>query len=147
MATSEEDLAELKKEIESIKSNLAALYVPKHFDNMMKKIGTIDRHVRQSHESMSFCFYVSLFTCLFFILLVVVMAFVMWKMNYFKFMLRQNKFGRFTRPRKCYACYRPWKKSKFQEETSKENFSSPELMQDCCAPCPAFERENDSEEE
>jgi len=132
----------LKKEVENIKSLLSNLYVPKHFDSLMKKIGNIERNVYRAHESMNTCYYVTFFIVLLFAVLVFACIYIIWRMNYFKFLLRHNKFARFTRPSSCYTCYRPWRKHQTHSSTLKNSFSSPELVVDYKSPMPLIMQEN-----
>lgn len=133
------DLADAQKDIENIKANLSSFYIPKHFDHMMKKIGNMDRNMMRAQSDMNFCYYVSMFTFLLFLILVFVAVYIMWKMNYFRFLLRQNRFSRYTRPKSCYSCHRSWKRS--EKSVSKPSFSSPELMEDTVVPMPVVARD------
>ncbi len=124
---------DLAKDVETLKQQLAQLYVPKSFDNMMRKIGSIDKNVQVAQQNMSFCYYVSLFTFIIFLALLFIALYVLWRMNYFKFLLRNNRFSRFTRPRACFACHRSFHKS---TTLAKPYLSSPELMDHVSAPLP-----------
>jgi len=119
--------ADLQKQVDELKSALDALYMPKHLEMIQKKVGTIEHNTRSARDSMTVCYSVTFCTVFMFMILCVGMMYMMYKMNYFKFMLRQNVFGRHVKPRTCYACYRPWRNKRFQrQELAKECFSAPE---------------------
>lgn len=132
------DLLNAQKEIESLKSNFAALYIPKHFDNMMTKIGNMDKNMSRAQNDMGFCYFVCIFTLMLFLIAVFIGLYIMWKMNYFRLLFRQNRFSRYTRPKSCYSCHRSWKRS--GQTASKPNFSSPELMEDTRVHMPVMAR-------
>jgi hypothetical protein len=139
------DLPKLTKDVEDLKSTVAHLYIPKHLETMMRKVGSIEQNVLKAHESMVTCYYVTFFIVILFVICTFAAVFILWRMNYFKFLLRHNKFGRYTRPRSCYSCWRPWKKNYTTQAESqmKASFSSPELMTECKTPRPPIMRENE----
>jgi len=139
------DVYELQRDMQQVKSLLSNLYVPKHLDLMMKKIGNIEQSTIKAQESMSTCYMITFVMVFLFTILLLGVAYIMWRMNYFKFLARQNIFRRYSRPRSCYSCYRPWKAkgARVTETVSKGSFSSPELMQDCAAPSPTIVRESE----
>ena len=140
--------SDLIKDVADMKAQLNSLYIPKHFDNMMKKIGNIEAGVQISQSRMEFCYFVSMFTCLLFAILVFVALYCMWKMNYFQFLVRSNRFGRFQQPRRCFSCYRSWRTNDpHLESVQKGYMSSPELMVDTGAPLPNCVKENSFENE
>ncbi len=130
-------LVELEKDVDNLKSLMANLYIPKHFDSLMRKVGSIESHMVRAQNSMTTCYNVTFFVVFLFTLLLLGVVYIIWRMGYFKFFTRHNVFRRYARPKSCYACYRPWKKSGARKEAViKGSFSSPELMQDQVAPSP-----------
>lgn len=120
------DLEKIQKDVDEIKEALENLYVPKHLDSMGKKIGLIERNSAYTRESMHICYAVSFLTLFVFVVLICGIIYILWKLNYLKFLLRQNVYGRFKKPRACYACYRPWRGKKFRDvEHHKGHFSDP----------------------
>lgn len=118
-----------------------------HYDQLTQKVTMINEHTAAALESMNFCFYVCILTSVLFLFTVLVGVYVLRNFNYFKFMLRQNRFGRFTRPRSCYACYRPWRKLRVEPSGIKPSLSSPEAIS-ARAPMPhrefsSFEEDSD----
>lgn len=140
-ATSLDDLA---REVANIKSYLSSLYVPKHMDSMLKKVGHIEMGVQRVQESMATCYNITFFLVFLFLLILLGLVYMLWRRNYFKFLSRHNLFQRYRRPKSCYACYRPWRKAQ-QRHTSvaKGSFSSPELMRETAAPTLNMIRESE----
>lgn len=136
---------ELAREVANLKSYLSSLYVPKHIDNMVKKVGHIELGVQRVQESMATCYNITFFLVFLFLLILLGVVYVLWRMNYFKFLSRQNLFRRYRRPSSCYACYRPWRKSTQRHHTAvaKGSFSSPELMRETAAPTLNIIRESE----
>lgn len=132
--------AELSREVENLKAYLSNLYVPKHMDSMLKKVGHIEWGVQRAQESMSTCYHITLFLVFLFVLILLGLVYVMWRFNYFKFLCRQNRFGRYQKPRTCYACYRPWRgRASRQAEPKKGHFSAPELRHESREEVPSLE--------
>jgi hypothetical protein len=131
-STPEKDISlqAISRDIDNIKSALSSLYVPKHFDSLMKKVGSIEENTQKAQASMNTCYNATFFIFMMFVLLCLGTVYVIWRMNYFKFLFRQNLYGRYARPKTCYACYRPWRKRARRGPMIKENFSSPELAMD-----------------
>lgn len=132
------NIQELSKDMENMKSALSNFYVPKHFDSLMKKVGNMEQNIMKAHESMTTCYYITFFIVVLFLIVALAAVYIIWRMNYFKLLLRHNKFGRYTRPKSCYACFKPWRKNYTTnaETCVKSSFSSPELMKDYKAPRP-----------
>jgi len=139
------DLPRLNKDVEDLKSTVAHLYIPKHLEAMMKKVGNIEQNVAKAHDSMMTCYYITFFIVILFVIFTFGVVYVLWRMNYFKFLLRHNKFGHYARPKSCISCFRPWKKNYTTQADSlmKKSFSSPELMTECKTPRPPIMRENE----
>lgn len=129
------NLEDLNRKVTNLESYLSNLYVPKHMDSMLKKVGNIEMGVQRAQESMATCYNITFFLVFVFLLLLLGVVYLLWRLNYFKFLTRQNLFRRYTRPKSCYACYRPWRKSaQRRTDMTKGSFSSPELMRDQGAP-------------
>ena len=144
MSESLPSIGDLIKEVQSMKQVLSNMYVPAHFESMMKKVGQIEQNSSLVEHNMKVCYYITFFVLSLFVLFLVGVCYVMWRMNYFKFISRQNLMGRYARPKSCYACYRPWRKAGRKNfEMKKNSFSSPELMQESQAPLPPIIREKD----
>jgi len=124
------DFKSLSKDINNLKSALASLYVPKHFDSLMKKVGSIEENTAKAQASMNTCYNATFFIFMMFLLFTLGVVYIIWRMNYFKFLFRQNLHGRYTRPKACYACYRPWRKRACRSAPIKDHFSAPELVAD-----------------
>lgn len=137
------NLLDLSRDVEHMKSTLSHFYIPKHFDSLMKKVGTMEQNILRAQESMNTCYHVTFFIVILFLILTFATVYIIWRMNYFKLVLRQNKFGRYTRPKSCYACYRPWRKTALRntENVSKGSFSSPELISDYKTPRPPLTKD------
>lgn len=121
----------LEQRVNDLHNMVNSLYVPKHFETLMAKIGKMESAVQQSQQTMNNCYSITFFIVFLFIILVLVGVYVLLKMNVFRFLMRQNKFGNTTRPSTCFACYRPWRKRAVQKHViSKGSFSSPELLVD-----------------
>jgi hypothetical protein len=128
-------MASVEEDIANIKSYLNELQTPKHTSTMLQKIGTVETQMQRVSDSMQTCYTLTFFITFIFVLFLACTIYALWRMNVFKFLMRQNVFGRYKRPQRCYACYRPWRKPGFKKsEFSKASFSSPELMYQHSAP-------------
>lgn len=121
----------IRDEISNIKTLLSKMYVPNHFDSMMRKVGRMERDVAKAQQHMANCYNAVFFNFFVFTLFVVGVVYIMWRMDYFKFLFRQNVWKRFKAPKRCYACYRPWKRrlrSRYQHSFVKSSMSAPEFQ-------------------
>lgn len=122
------ELEHLRQDVDNLRSSISALYIPKHFDNLMKKVGDIESSTKKAEASMATCYNWTFFMMLLFVLLCLGVVYVIWRMNYFKFLFRQNLFGRFQKPKTCFACFRPWRRrSKARMTWIKKSMSAPEF--------------------
>jgi predicted PurR-regulated permease PerM len=118
-------LENLSKDIDKIKNVISEMYVPKHFENLMTKIGEMERKVNASNNTVNSCYNFITIIVLLFVCLVFAIGFILRKVDYWRAFLRTTNLGTYHRARKtCRSCYRPWKTS----QVPKESMSSPEYL-------------------
>lgn len=116
---------QLMQKVESVKKILKDLYVPKHFDSMMAKIGRIESDVNKVSKTTSTCFNSICFILVFVLLVVVGVFCIIRKVNYWQTLCRIKNFGVYKVPRKsCRKCYF---KPRGYSINEKRSFSAPEL--------------------
>lgn len=75
------DFQKLSNDIQELKTNLANMYLPRHFDNMMKKVGDIEHNVEAAERHMSHCYAVVWFTFFLFVALFIGVIWMLWRLN------------------------------------------------------------------
>jgi hypothetical protein len=128
----------LQQQVEALKLRLDHMFLPTYLDQLTARVGEWDVKVRDSYSNSAWCWYISLLILLLFAILVLAMGWIIWKGNHWKALMQTNQFGRHTKERTCYACYRPWRRNKYRAPV-KNAFSAPEYDDDqVSAPLPPF---------
>ncbi len=122
------------------------MYVPKYFDSMMVKIGKMHEASLEAQRSMRTCYTATFFTMFMFLVLCLGTIWIIYRLDYFKYFWRLNKFGRVHQARSCYACWRPYRRRRARTALAKGYFSEPDLDHAArTAPSPIPDIENEVE--
>jgi uncharacterized membrane protein (DUF106 family) len=126
---SKEELKKIEDDINNMKNMINQLFQPENSSNTLNKLSQIEqKFFRFKHELEIQHVFMGMTT---FLLIIVILCFIyiLWRLQYFKLIHQHNLFRRFFPPRKCYACYRPWRNKRFKktEYVEKSSFSSPEF--------------------
>lgn len=127
----ESKIDRFEKDIDAIKKTLQLLISNEFKENKAK-------NKSKGENSVIELVIISVVIIFLIFLFILISFYLIYKMNDISMILGYNAFGRYKRPNKCYACYRPWRHKKFGKHTEigKPSFSSPELMDDYEAPIP-----------
>ncbi len=91
-------LEDLSKELEDLKNVMNNLYLPKHLQEMMKKVGKMETSVTNSNKLVQFCF------CFCFLFVVIMLCLIIFIMLYcyknYKRFLFQYQFHNDVKPTK-----------------------------------------------
>ena len=85
-------LVQIGEELDQLRATLAALYVPKHFDGLMKKVGTIEENTRLAKISMNTCYQTTFVVFFMFMLLAIGVVYFIWRLDLWKLWLKEGSF-------------------------------------------------------
>jgi hypothetical protein len=103
----------LEQEVENLKKIVSDLYIPKHLETMMQKVGKIEKNSQNAMITSRSCYTVLILIAILFSIIVFILIFGLWKLrliqNYIRFISRDEQ------------------QAKMQLKKLKRSYSSPDL--------------------
>ena len=72
------DIELMMQSIKHLETRMSELYIPKHVDHMMEKIGRIELGVQTSSNSISFCFTITFMIMMLFMIVLAGLVYLYW---------------------------------------------------------------------
>jgi hypothetical protein len=82
-------IEELTRDLEKLENIVKDLYLPKHLQEMMKKVGKMETNVNSSNDLVQYCFYFMLFFVIIVLIMISIFIYGLYQ-NYKNFLIRKH---------------------------------------------------------